>query len=145
MTLFDPFADLTQLRQQIDRLFQEAVPTARPQTGGRVWRPAVDIFEDDDGFTVKVDLPEADRDSLDVQVTAEELILRGERRQPSEPGTCIHSERPYGPFQRVFRLGVPVQHDGVRATYRDGVLTVRLPKAEGIKPRRVAVTSETQA
>ncbi len=141
MTVFDPFADLTRLRQHIDRLVDEAAP-AHSASGerSRVWRPAVDVFEDEDGLTLKLDVPEAERASLDVQLSGEELTVRGERKwsQP-EKGGAIHSERPYGQFHRAFRLGYPVQADAVQATYRDGVLTVRLPKAEAVKPRKVSV------
>src|SRR5690349_5427430 len=113
MSLFDPFADLTRLRQQIDRLYDEAAP-ARSQETGRIWRPAVDLFEDEDALTLKVDVPDIDRESLDVQLTGDELVVRGERKWvPPQKGGCLHSERPHGQFHRAFRLGIPLQHDAV--------------------------------
>ena len=144
MTMFDPFADLTRLRGQIDRLFDESGGAARkPQEGGRVWRPAVDVFEDEDALTLKLDLPGIDRDTLDVQLAGEELAITGERKwQPPQKGGCVHSERPYGQFHRSFRVGFPIQHDAVDADYREGVLTVRLPKAETVKPRKISVKAE---
>lgn len=144
MTLFDPFADLTRLRQRIDRMVDEAQPAASTHgERSRVWRPAVDVFEDEDGLTLKLDVPDASRESLDVQLTGEELTIRGERKwvQP-EKGGAIHSERTHGQFHRAFRLGYPVQADAVQASYKDGVLTVRLPKAEMVKSRKVAVRTE---
>jgi HSP20 family protein len=146
MTIFDPFADMTQLRRQIDRLVdQAAVPANRAQEN-RVWRPAVDLFEDEEGLTLKLDLPDIDRGSLDVQITGEELTVKGERKWTApEKGGCVHSERPYGQFHRAFKLGVPVQNDRVEASYRDGVLLVRLPKAETVKPRKIAVSTESGA
>jgi HSP20 family protein len=146
MSLFDPFADLNRLRQQLDRLYEDQASARKPQEGGRAWRPAVDLFEDADALTLKVDLPDVDRESIDVQLTGEELVVRGERTwvAPSQ-GTCVHSERPFGQFHRAFRLGLPVQHDAVEADYREGVLTVRLPKAETVKPRKVAVKSGEEA
>ena len=145
MTMFDPFADLTRLRQQIGRMVDEAAPAPQRREESRVWRPSVDVFEDSDAFTLKLDLPEIDNSTLDVQLTGEELVIRGERK-PSLPagGTLVHAERPHGRFQRAFRLGVPLQHDAVQATYREGVLTVRLPKAETVKPRKVAVQIEAE-
>src|SRR5947207_988625 len=126
--MFDPFADMTRLRQQIDRMVQEAGPAQRPEERGRVWRPPVDVFEDEDTITLNVDLPGVDREKLDVQVTAEELVITGERPWVApEQGTCVHSERPHGQLHRAFRLGLPVNHDNVQASYRDGVLTIRLP------------------
>src|SRR5579862_3662793 len=118
MSVLDPFADLTRLRQQVERLVDESGAPggapygpgtpARAQESRRVWRPAVDVFEDADSLTLLVDLPGADRQSLDVQLTGEELVIRGERRWSApEKGACTHSERPYGQFQRVFRIGLP--------------------------------------
>jgi HSP20 family protein len=141
---FDPFADLTRLRQQIDRMMDEGGTPGKPREGGRVWRPAVDLFEDADALTLKLDLPDVDRQKLEVQITGEELVIRGERPwPPPQKGSCVHSERPYGQFHRAFRLGVPVQSDAVEANYKDGVLVVRLPKTENVKPRKVEVRTET--
>jgi HSP20 family protein len=146
MTVFDPFADLGQLRRQIDRLFDTAAPARRPADGSRVWGPAVDMFEDEETLTVRLDLPEVDQASLDVQLADEELRITGERKwvAPAK-GKCIHSERPYGQFYRAFRVGIPVQADKVSATYRDGVLSVHLPKAEAIRPRKVSVQLDAPA
>jgi HSP20 family protein len=139
MPLVDPFGDVSRLRQQIDRLFDERGGDQKP-SDGRVWRPAVDAWEDEEAVTLRLDLPGLNRDSLDVQLTAEELVIRGERKWlESEKATCIHAERPYGQFHRAFRLGLPLQNDAVEAAYQDGVLTVRLPKAETLKPRKIEV------
>lgn len=145
MSIFDPFADLSRLRHQIDRLVDESSRAAKPGENGRVWRPAVDLFEDENGFTLAVDVPDVEREKLDIQLTGEELVIRGERKwaQP-ERGGCLHSERPYGQFQRVFRLGVPVQSDAVDASYRNGVLTIRLPKAQSVTPRKVTVRTDEE-
>lgn len=144
MSIHDPFADLVRLRHRVERLFDEAAPVSRSEETGRVWRPAVDLFEDEDQLMLRVDLPGIDQDKLDIQLTGEELVIRGERpwMAPAK-GACVHSERAYGQFHRGFRLGIPVQHDQVQAAYKDGVLTVTLPKAETTKPRKIAVHTET--
>lgn len=143
MSLFDPFADLSRLRQQIDRLVDESHRAARPQEGGRVWRPGVDLFESEEELTLQIDLPGVDRASLDVQLTGDELVVKGERKiAVPEKATCVHSERPYGQFQRAFKIGVPVQNNAVEAVYRDGVLSVRVPKAETVKPRKIEVRTD---
>jgi HSP20 family protein len=145
VSMFDPFADLTRLRQQIGQMLDEAQPsqTAARAEAGRVWRPPVDVFEDPDQVTLKVDLPGVDRESLDVQLQGEELTITGHRKWAApEKGGCVHAERPHGQFHRVFRLGLALQHDAVQASYRDGVLTVVLPKAEAVKPRRISVRAE---
>jgi len=142
MALYDPFADMSRLRQRIERLFDEGAG-ARAEPAGRVWRPLVDLFEDEDQLVLKVDLPGIDQQSLDVQLTGEELVIRGDRPwvQP-EKGGVVHSERPFGQFHRGFKLGIAIQHDGVQAAYKDGVLTVTLPKADVMKPKKIAVASE---
>ncbi|MCC2669740.1 MAG: heat shock protein Hsp20 [Armatimonadetes bacterium] len=143
VSLFDPFADLGRLRHQIDRLVDESARPARAPETGRVWRPAVDLFESEEAFTLQVELPGVNRETLDVQLTGDELIVRGERKPAiPEKSTCVHAERLYGQFQRSFKIGVPVQADAVDATYRDGVLTVQVPKAQSVKPRRIAVKTD---
>jgi HSP20 family protein len=144
MSLHDPFADLARLRNRIERAFDDAAPPARtPQETGRVWRPPVDLFENEDELTLRVDLPGIDQNTLDLQITGEELTIRGERPWTApEKGGVVHSERPYGQFHRGFRLGIAVQNDQVSAVYKDGVLTVTLPKAETTKPRKISVTPE---
>ena len=145
MSIFDPFADLSRMRQQLDRMRDEAHQPSGAQEGGRILRPAVDLFEDADALTLKVDLPEANRETLDVQLAGDELVIRGERRWTPQQGVaCVHSERPYGQFHRVFRLGIPVQGDRVEASYKEGVLTITLPKAETVKPRKVAVRADSE-
>ncbi|MGV3724678.1 MAG: Hsp20/alpha crystallin family protein [Actinomycetota bacterium] len=143
LTLFDPFADVSRLRQQIDRLVDESTRPQKAQNGGRVWRPTVDLFETQEALELRLDLPGVDRSSLDIQLTDDELVVKGERKWVAEErSTCVHSERPYGQFQRAFKVGLPVQHDKVEASYKDGVLTVLVPKAETAKPRKIAVKSE---
>ena len=137
--VFDPFADLTRLRHQFEKMVDETHGN-RAQDSSRLWRPAVDVFESEDAVTVRLDLPGLDRQKLDVQLTGEELVIRGERKWVTpEKSTVLHAERPHGQFHRVFRVGIPLQHDGVEATYQDGVLAVRLPKADVFKPRRIEV------
>jgi len=142
LTVFDPFADMTRLRRQIERSVEDAMGPGDGQST-RVRRPAADLWEDENGFDLVLDLPGVDRESIDVQLTGEELTVKAERQwQRREEAACLHTERPHGEFVRVFRLGMPVEGDRVRAGYRDGVLTVHLPKAEAMKPRRVQVEAD---
>jgi HSP20 family protein len=144
MSIHDPFADLARLRHRIERAFDEAAPAGRAEESGRVWRPPVDLFEDEDELTLRLDVPGIDQSKLDIQLTGEELVVRGERPWSApEKGGCVHSERVYGQFHRGFRLGIPVQHEKVQASYKDGVLTIVLPKAETTKPRKIAVNAES--
>src|SRR5437763_1596081 len=141
---FNPFAEVTSLRDQINRLFDEAsMPRGegREGTGAtRVWGPLVDIYETEDEVLVRMAVPGVDKDRIDVQLTGETLAVRGERLFERREGeNAIHLERPHGQFIRSFTIGVPVQTDRVQASYRDGVLTITLPKADEIKPRKVQI------
>ena len=84
------------------------------------------------------------QEDIDIERTGDTLTLRGERKFENEErrNDFVRVERSYGRFQRSFTLGVPVQHDQVRATYRDGVLEVHLPKSEETRPRKVQVSVE---
>ena len=145
---FNPFAEVTSLRDQINRLFDEAsMPRGDRESGTatRVWGPAVDIAEGENEVTVFMDVPGVDRQSIDVQLTGETLSVRGERKfQRQEGQNLLHVERPYGQFVRSFTIGVPVQTDQVQASYRDGVLTIVLPKAEAVKPRKIAIQADAE-
>jgi HSP20 family protein len=106
-----------------------------------VFTPAVDIEETADEFVIKADLPGVAQKDVKVNLMGDTLTIRGERRQESEKkdGSTHRTERIYGSFERTFRLGTPVRNDKVKAQYRDGVLEVRVPKAEEAKLREVEV------
>jgi len=145
---FNPFADVTTLRDQVNRLFDEVAaprPGTREGNGSRVWAPLVNVVETADAVVVTLDVPGVERDGIDVQLTADTLTIQGERKSERKEGeSYVHLERPYGTFRRSFNIGVPVQADRVTATYRDGVLTVTLPKAETLKPRKVQIQTSDE-
>jgi HSP20 family protein len=140
---FNPFAEVTTRRDQINRLFDDiGQPRGEGSQGPaqRMWAPLVDVSENENELTVRLDLPGVDRDSVDVQLTGDTLTIRGERCFERREGEgYVHLERPYGTFQRTFNLSVPVQADDVNAAYKDGVLTVTLPKQEAVKPRQIQI------
>jgi len=142
MTVFDPISDLARLRRQIDRVFLDAPgsESAEAAPAARHWRPPADLHEDEEKLEVVLDLPGVEESSIDVQLTGDELVIHGERPWiRREKGGPVHTERPFGQFHRVFRVGVPVQSEGVSAEFAHGVLTVTLPKADVVKPRRVPI------
>ena len=145
---FNPFAEVTSLRDQINRLFDEAsLPRGEREgnSGTRVWGPAVDIAEGETEVTVYIDVPGVNRQSIDVQLTGDTLTVRGERQFERQEGqNVLHVERPYGQFVRSFTIGVPVQTDQVQASYRDGVLTIVLPKSEAVKPRKIQIKADSE-
>jgi HSP20 family protein len=136
------FGRLTDLRDEIDRLFDLSLgdlSSASPWMGG--WVPALDVHEDKDQFVVKAEMPGMKKEEIDVSLNAGALSISGERRQESESKgqQWIRSERSFGRFQRTIELPAHVQADKVTADYKDGILTVKLPKAEEAKPRQIGV------
>jgi len=138
LTRYNPF-DLTPF--QAFRLFENASPKVAQPEEARPWAPAVDILETENELILKADLPEVKQDQIDIRVEDGTLTLRGERKfEAVKDGKGYHRiERSYGAFSRSFSLPDTVQSDGVKATFKDGVLTVTLPKKEMAKPRQIKV------
>ena len=105
--------------------------------------PAFDISETANEIHVKAELPGVDAKEIDITVTGDLLTIKGEKKEEKEEkGQNFHRrERRYGSFSRSFRLPVEVKADSIDAGYKDGVLTVTMPKAEAEKARRIEVTS----
>jgi HSP20 family protein len=111
----------------------------------RSWMPAVDIFETNDReFVVKAELPEMKREDISVTFENGALTLTGERTAPFDAaaGTFHRSERAYGRFSRSFTLPATVDANRINAGYKDGVLTIRVPQREEVKPRQITVDVE---
>jgi HSP20 family protein len=124
------------------RLFEHAVThmMSEPRTS-RPWSPAVDIMETENELTVKADLPDVRLEDIDVRVENQTLSIKGERRfEENSTGKGYHRiERSYGRFMRSFAVPNSVDTEKVSAGYKDGVLTVSLPKKEAAKARQVKV------
>jgi HSP20 family protein len=111
------------------------------QNAARPWVPAVDIFETENEWVLKADLPDVKLEDVDIQIENGNLTLKGERKfQKEENGKGYQRvERSYGTFARYFSLPDTVDSENVRADYANGVLTVKLPKKEVAKPRSIKV------
>src|SRR5690242_12240749 len=129
---------LTDLRDEIDRLFEAPLARTSEFLG---WTPAFDVFEDKDNFTVKAELPGMKREDINVSLHDGNLIVSGERQaETHNEGTEVYrAERFFGKFQRAVSLPATVAADKVKAAYKDGVLTITLPKAEEAKPKQIEV------
>ena len=141
LTLY-PVRDLFGTQDEFSQLFDNFFTrgTLRGDVAP-VFTPAVDIEETADEFVLRADLPGMAQKDVKVNLMGDTLTIRGERKQESErkDGGMHRTERIYGGFERSFRLGTPVRADKVKAQYRDGVLEVRVPKAEEAKLREVEV------
>jgi HSP20 family protein len=138
---WDPFRELEDLQERVNRIFQE-----RMGHGGgtsRTWAPVVDAYEDENNIVLRAELPGMKREDIDIEVTQDSLAIRGERKfDQDEKINYVRVERPYGPFARTFAINVPINTADVKATYRDGILEVTVPKSEETKPKKVQVTVE---
>ncbi|MBW1981750.1 MAG: Hsp20/alpha crystallin family protein [Deltaproteobacteria bacterium] len=107
------------------------------------WVPAFDVSETEEDVIVRAELPGMNSKDIDISLTGDVLTIRGEKKRESEDKreNYHRKERTYGVFMRSFRLPVEVKNDAVDANYKDGVLTITLPKAEKHKPRRIKVAS----
>jgi HSP20 family protein len=136
------FGRLTDLRDEIDRLFEaplgELARTSQLLSG---WTPALDMSEDKDNVYVRAELPGMKKEDIDLSLHDGCLSISGERKTEEEhkDAEVYRAERFFGRFQRTVTLPTPVAADKVKAQYKDGVLTVTLPKAEEAKPKRIDV------
>jgi HSP20 family protein len=106
-----------------------------------LWNPAVDIFEEKDDVVIKAELPGMNKDDIDLRVENNVLTLTGQRKREKEVNEdgYFRSERAYGTFSRSFTLPTTVDVGKIAASYKDGVLTINLPKAEEAKPKQIDV------
>lgn len=141
---WDPFSDMVQLRDEIGRWFEGVTERERGGKKSAIWAPEVDIKETDKEVVLKADLPGMKMEDIDVSVDEDQLVIKGERKEEKEEKEkgYIRVERSYGSFYRSFNIGVPVKSDQIKATYKDGVLEINLPKAEAKKPKKIAISSK---
>jgi HSP20 family protein len=123
------------------RLFQDSISRLFSEPASRPWSPAVDIYETENDLVLKADLPDVDPKNVGIQLENGTLTLKGERKFEHEKnGKGFHRiERSYGSFVRAFSLPDTVDAENVKADYKNGVLTVTIPKKEVAKPRTINV------
>jgi len=123
------------------RLFSDTVNRLFSDAQVRPWSPAVDIFETENEVVLKADVPDVDMKDIDIRLENGTLALKGERKfENEEKKKGFHRvERSYGTFARYFTLPDTVETDKVKADYKNGVLTITLPKKEVAKPRQIKV------
>ena len=141
-----PMQPFLPLQQEMNRVFNEFFRGGAGEEGSwgqYTWTPPVDIYETNDALVFTADLPGVSKDDVSIEVHQNTLTLRGERKHAAEVKDDRYHrvERAYGPFQRSFVLPTMVNQEKVEATYRDGILELRLPKLETAKPRRIAIQS----
>jgi len=142
LSLWPGFGRLTDLRDEIDRLFEAPLTElARSSQLLSGWTPALDMFEDKDNVYVKLELPGMRKEDIDLSLHDGSLSISGERKSEEKfkDAEVYRAERFYGRFQRTVTLPTAVATDKVKAQYKDGVLLITLPKAEEAKPKHIDV------
>ena len=137
-----PFEQLSNLRNEISRLFE--LPTGEPGQGEFFggWAPSLDLRESKDHLIATLELPGTKKENIDVAVDNGVLSVSGERTREKrvEEEGCHRAERFYGRFHRTVVLPKPVNADGIKAAYKDGLQTVTMPKTEAARPKQIEVT-----
>jgi HSP20 family protein len=153
VTPWRPFMDLTRWERDMDRIMEDFFGRRmRPWWPERWSRrevmeleaPAVDLFEDKNDIVVKVELPGMEKENVEVKLTDHMLTIKGEKKKEEEikEENYYRSERSYGSFIRTLELPADVHADKVKASFKNGILEVRLPKTEEAKSKEIKVKVE---
>jgi HSP20 family protein len=144
---WDPFRDVAELQNRINRIFDESFGRSINQAdeaGLRAWRPAVDIYETENAIAIDVELPGVGKEDVAVEVKDNVLTLKGER--PVNPrikeDDYYRRERSYGPFKRSFTLHQNIQPALIKATFKDGILRIEIPRPVEERPKQITVNVE---
>jgi HSP20 family protein len=141
ITRWDTYHGLSGLQEQVNRLFETSFKGRSDNSALTTWAPAVDIYETENELVVKADLPDINEKDLDVRIENNTLTVRGERKfeKKVEEENYLRVERTYGSFSRSFSLPNTVNSEAIKAEYKNGVLTVELPKRAESKPKQIKV------
>jgi HSP20 family protein len=128
---------------QLNRLFNDFFGRASQEQNLTTWAPAVDIYEGEHELVIKADLPDVKPEELDIRVENNILTIRGERKfeKKVDEKDYLRVERAYGSFARSFSLANSVNTEAIKADYKDGVLTLGIPKREEAKPKQIKVNA----
>ncbi|MGV7927381.1 MAG: Hsp20/alpha crystallin family protein [Spirochaetota bacterium] len=133
-TTYDVFDDVVNLRNLVDRFFTEA-----PAVRRNVEYPYVNLRENNDEVVITALLPGVGVDSLNIQLIDNSLVLEGEKKSDVQDKPYIRKERVFGRFQKAVRLPYRVDGDKIEAGLKDGILTIRLAKAEEARPKKIEI------
>jgi HSP20 family protein len=144
---WDPFEEVGTLRRAVDRLFDDvllgerAPRTSRNGLPAAAWEPAVEMYETGDEVVVRAEMANVDPSNVDVTVTGDTITIKGTMRREEEKKDRSYYRRElrYGSYIRTLRLPAEVKGGDAKATYKDGVLEVKIPKSERAKPTSVKV------
>ncbi|MNK79281.1 Spore protein SP21 [compost metagenome] len=139
LTRWEPTMGMRSLRDQINRMFEDVMGTSL-----NLGMPAVDVYQRDHEMVVEAELPGLDLKDVEVNATEDSITIRGQSRFEREvkEENLLRSERRLGMVNRTIDLPTPIKPEETRASFRNGVLTIHAPLAEGVKPRKVQISEE---
>jgi HSP20 family protein len=137
-------SDVLNMQREINRMFDSFFRSGWVEDTGlapAAWSPATDIVENDNGYIVKVELPGMSKDEVKITMQNNVLTVRGEKKRDKEgkENGYHRIERSYGAFQRCFTLPAAVDASTIDASFKDGILTLTLPRTEATKPKTIEV------
>jgi HSP20 family protein len=146
---WDPLRDLMELQERMKQLFADALSRSTGTAGGgeggtNGWSPPMDLYEEEDRYVLRADLPGVTPDAVEIQVEKGVLALGGERKIDTTVPTdrFLRIERPYGRFSAQISLPPSVDPHAIRAVHRNGVIEIVLPKRKDAPPSRIQITAD---
>jgi HSP20 family protein len=141
---WEPFEGLNRIQSRINDLFDDTFGRTRVNhaSGAGAWLPPVDILESKDSYLIRAELPGMKKEDFNLELKDGTLSLSGERKfeEPADGVEYHRVERAAGKFVRSFNLPQTIKSDGIKATYRDGILEIHVPKADEAKPKQIAIS-----
>lgn len=146
LAIFDPTDEFNFLQDRINRIFDESLRFPRrysESVSTGVWSPTVDVHETDENYELVADLPGMKKQDINIDIRANVLTLSGERKHEDrkENENEVRVERSFGKFVRSFTLPQNVDSENIKASYKDGVLRLTLPKREEARPKQIKIES----
>lgn len=140
---WDPLRDIETLHDRMNRVFNSALMVRFPEEERELgaWTPAIDITENEDHYLVTADIPGVSKEDVKVDFHDGMLTVKGEKRseEKEEKDNYLRVERSFGSFVRTFTLPETVEPDKIKATYKDGVLKLSIPKKADAKPKKIEI------
>ncbi len=144
---WDPFKELEEIRDAFDRFFGRSLALKKSEPSifdSTPWTPSIDMIDKKDSIVVKAEIPGVDKKNIKVTFQDNTLTIKGEtkREEEEKKGNYYYSERYYGSFSRTIELPVEIEKDKVKANYKDGILTITLPKSKEAESKETEITIE---
>ena len=143
ITRWRPFRDLLSIQDEMNRVVDDFFgrPMTKLEWTEGVWSPSVDVSETKDSVVIKAEMPGMNKDDVKISIQDNVLTLKGEKKQERD-ANYHRIERSYGSFCRSFTLPTLVKTDEIKASYKNGVLNITLPKTEEVKPKEIPINVE---